>query len=302
MNTEILDFVRPANAFEVAAFTKQDRHDTYSFISPKGTELSGKSVLITGSSRGIGLAIAISCARAGASRIALAARSSLEEAAKQIEAAAKEANIATPKILPLQVDVTSGESVKAAAASYKSEFGETLDILVNNAGYLPRYERITETDPDHWWMGHEVNVKGSFLCAHYFLPFVLKSDSKIAINLTSIGAHLLALGQSSYGTSRLANCRLTEFMAREYEEEGLIAISLHPGGIKTDMAGNFPEKLHFSLNDVVALPADTTVWLASKRRDWLNGRYVTSNWDLEELESKKEEIVTKDLFKFRMTF
>lgn len=301
MNPELIDFICPTNSAQLATFVKQDRHDTYPFIAPKGGELSGKTILITGASRGIGLAIAISCAKAGAKRIAIAARSSLDEAIRQIQAAAKESSTEIPEILPLQVDVTSNDSVKEAATRFKSEFGEVLDVLVNNAGYLARYERIAEAQPDNWWTGYEVNVKGTFLCAHHFLPFVLQSETKIVINMSSIGAHTITPGGSSYGSSRFANCRLTEFMAHDYEKEGLIAISVHPGGISTDMGEDLPQQMLPLLCDKIALPADTTLWLASERRDWLNGRYVTSNWDLEELESKKSEIVEKDLFKFRVT-
>jgi NAD(P)-dependent dehydrogenase (short-subunit alcohol dehydrogenase family) len=176
-----------------------------------------------------------------------------------------------------------------------------LDILVNNAGYLPEFKTVIESDPTEWWKAWEVNVKGTFLCCHYFLPFVLNSKTKTVINLSSIGAHTLSYGASSYQTSRFANVRLNEFLAREYEDDELIAISIHPGGIKTDMAANFPEMLHFSLADEPTLPADTIIWLAKERRNWLNGRFVWSNWDLEEVESKQDLIVENDLFKFRMT-
>jgi hypothetical protein len=67
------------------------------------------------------------------------------------------------------------------------------------------------------------------------------------------------------------------------------------------MQSNFPEYLHGALIDKPALPADTIVWLGKERCEWLNARYVSSNWDMEELENKRADIVEKDLFKFRMT-
>jgi hypothetical protein len=76
---------------------------------------------------------------------------------------------------------------------------------------------------------------------------------------------------------------------------------LHPGTVKTDMADNFPEYLQFLLIDKANLSADTIVWLCSQRREWLNGRFVYGNWDMEELEGKKDEIVERDLFKYRIT-
>lgn len=297
---DILDAIRPTNALELSAFV-ENHHDTYPFITPTGTELSGKSILITGASKGIGRTTAVRCAKAGCSRIALAARSSLEGVTSEIEEETRKCGLKTPEILPLQVDVTSDESVKGAARALQASFGGKLDVLVNNAGYLPEFSTMVEADPVEWWKAWEVNVKGTFLCCHYFLPFIFKSDTKIVINLSSIGAHTLTYGGSSYQASRFANARLNEFLARDHEDENLIGISLHPGGVKTDMAANFPEKFHCTLVDEPTLPADTIVWLAKERREWLNGRFIWANWDLEELESKKDQIVEKDLFKFRMT-
>lgn len=297
---DLADYVRVNNYPEIASFVPTTRGDTYPFITPTGSELTGKSVFITGASKGIGRATALRLVKAGCSKIALAARSGLDDVVSDLKSEAQQANLEVPTILPIQVDVTSESSVKAAAETVGSAFGN-LDILINNAGYLPEFIKIDEADPFEWWKGFEVNVKGTFLCAHYFLPLLLKSDTKIVINLTSIGAHTLTLGGSSYMISRFANCRLTEFLTRDYEDQGLIAISVHPGGVVTDMRDNFPEIMHGTLQDTPNLPADTIVWLAKERREWLNGRYVASPWDMEELEGKKEEIVERDLFKFRMT-
>lgn len=67
------------------------------------------------------------------------------------------------------------------------------------------------------------------------------------------------------------------------------------------MITNFPEYLHATLVDEANLSADTVVWLCSERREWLNGRFVVSNWDMEELEGKKGGVVERNLFKYRMT-
>ncbi|KAJ5732481.1 Glucose/ribitol dehydrogenase [Penicillium malachiteum] len=300
-HAKLAEFVGFTNALQIGAFVPTSRKDTYPFITPTGTELAGKFVFITGASKGIGRAAASSLVKAGCSKIAIAARTSLDKVAEELKAEAQQLNLEIPTILPIQVDVTSDESVKAAAQKVEDAFGGKIDILINNAGYLPKIARIGEGDPSEWWKGFEVNLKGAFLCTHYFVPLLLKSDTKIVINMSSIGANLLTIGSASYQASRFTNCRITEFLARDYKDEGLIAIALHPGGIRTDMADNLPEVMHFSLTDNVNLPADTIVWLSKERREWLNGRYVSSPWDMQELEGKKEEIVEKDLFKFRMT-
>lgn len=114
-------------------------------------------------------------------------------------------------------------------------------------------------------------------------------------------SELFVLGGSAYQASRFANRRLTEFVARDYESQNLVCITLHPGCVKTDMADDFPESLQFILVDKAELPADTVVWLCSQRREWLSGRFVCGNWDMEELEGRKSEILERDLFKYRMT-
>lgn len=298
--SDLLDILRVNNAPSIGDFVA-NHHDTYPFITPTGTELRGKSVFISGTSSGVGRATAIQCVKAGCAKIAIAARSSLEDVVKEMEDEARKSNVELPQILALRMDVTSEESVRQAARTVDEEFSGKLDILVNNAGYLPEFKPITESDPLEWWKGWEVNIKGTFLCCHFLVPLLLRSESKILINVSSIGAHTLAYGASSYQSAKFATCRLTEFLTRDYEKQNLIAISIHPGGIKTGMAKNFPESLHFALVDTPMLPADSIVWLAKERREWLNGRYVHLNWDMQELEGRKEEIVDRDLFKFRMT-
>lgn len=297
---DILDLVRPNNALTIGDFVS-NHHDTYPFITPTGAELANKSVFISGASSGVGRATAVQCAKAGCAKLAIAARSTLAEVVSEIETESRKANVQTPQILALQVDVTSEDSVRAAAKAVSEQFGGKLDVLVNNAGYLPEFKSVTESSPEEWWKGWEINIKGIFLCCHFLLPLVLESESKIVINVASIGAHTLTYGGSSYQTAKFATCRLTEFLARDHEKQGLLAVSVHPGGIKTGMQNNFPEYMRATLVDTPALPADSIVWLAKERREWLNGRYVSSNWDLQELEGKKDEVVSGDLFKFRMT-
>jgi len=280
-----------------------NHHDTYDFIDPTKADLYGKSVLITGASKGIGKATAISFARAGCSKIAIGARSPLAEVEKLVKRAATEAGRPEPTVLCLELDVSSNDSVKAAAAALASspQFNGVLDILINNAGYLEKWFPIAETDPAEWWKSWEVNMKGTFLCCHHLLPMVLKSDAKLVLNLSSAGAHNLSLGGSAYQTSRFAACRFTEFVVQDYAGTGLVAIAVHPGGVPTELALRMPEHKHAILIDTAELAADAMVWLSRERREWLSGRFVSCCWDMKELEGKKDEIEKNvELLKFRM--
>ncbi|KAI7771117.1 hypothetical protein LZL87_013444 [Fusarium oxysporum] len=277
------------------------RNDTYPFIDPFKADLTGKSVFITGASKGIGKATAIRFAVAGCSKIILAARSDMAEVEEAVIDAAKKANRPQPLVHTVKLDIASDESVKAAAETAKEILNGSLDILINNAGCLEEWKPIAESDLSEWWWTWEVTMKGTYLSARYFIPLLLKSSTKTIINISSIGAQIIVPGASAYQTSKFAVCRFTEFIDKEYYEQGLIAISIHPGGIKTELALNMPSAMHSHLNDTVELAADTMVWLSRERRDWLSGRFITVNWDMEELENKKQEILEGNLLKFRMT-
>lgn len=191
---------------------------------------------------------------------------------QEIEETVREAGIPPPQILPLQVDVTSDESVRAAAKAVDEAFGGKLDILVNNAGHFTKFKPIHEVDPTEWWALWEVNVKCTFL---YFTPPLLKADTKIVIKLSSMAANCLTYGASAYQVSRFSNCRFSEFVARDYERQNLVCITLHPGCVKTDMADGLPDYLQFVSIDKANLPADTVVWLCSQRSEWLNARFLS---------------------------
>jgi NAD(P)-dependent dehydrogenase (short-subunit alcohol dehydrogenase family) len=87
----------------------------------------------------------------------------------------------------------------------------------------------------------------------------------------------------------------------EYGGRGVVAVGIHPGGVKTELGMQMPENMHPWLVDEPELFADGVVWLANERREWLAGRFINACWDFEELEKKKDDIVGRDLFKFRMT-
>ncbi|RYP79189.1 hypothetical protein DL771_000167 [Monosporascus sp. 5C6A] len=274
--------------------------DTYPFIDPAKADLTGKSVLITGASKGIGKATAISFAISGCSKILLAARSDLADVETVIKDAAKKANRPQPLVHSLKIDVTSEDSVRVAAEAAADILDGSLDVLINNAGYLEEWKPIAESEPREWWWTWEVNIKGTYLVARYFLPLLLKSQTKTIINISSGGAHVMFPGASGYQTTKFALCRLTEFMDKEYSQQGLIAISLHPGGVKTELAMNMPPERLDVLTDTPELAADTLVWLSRERRDWLSGRFATVNWDMEELSQKKQDILQRNLLKFRV--
>ncbi|KAG4439584.1 hypothetical protein IFR05_004932 [Cadophora sp. M221] len=279
--------------------------DTYPAISPLSQPATNKSVFIVGASRGVGLAMAISYAQSGASQIAIGARSSLTSQKEAIVAAAKKAGRSEPKVLTVKLDVSDQKSTEDAVQLIEKEFGK-LDIVINNAGIIGVPAAVGDSTPDIWWETMTVNLKGPYLVTRALIPLLLKGGDKTFVTTSSVGAHLVTPGMSSYQTSKMAVMRLMEFVSEEYKDKGVIAFSIHPGNIMTDMlsdfAGGLPDFLKPVVIDTVELSADTTTFLTREPREWLSGRYINCFWDMPELVAKKDEIIQDDKLKVRLVY
>ncbi|KAB5531211.1 hypothetical protein GE09DRAFT_1177298 [Coniochaeta sp. 2T2.1] len=273
-------------------FTSKIQHDTYPKIDTGASPApcGGKTVLVTGAAKGI-------------------ARSESDATATRTEAlqAAKAARrYPLPEIVVLKLDVTDYASVEACVAGLRSrkDWEEAgIDILVNNAGYLAPFEPLGISDKDDWWRTWEVNVRGVYWVLKEMLPLLLKSKDKTVVNLTSVGALGLSPGASSYQPSKLAVIRLTEYLMIDYGQQGLLAYSVHPASVPTDLAKRMPDVVVKAVCvDTTELAGDCIALLTRERREWLAGRYISCTWDMPELVARQEEIGEKDLLKLRMSF
>ena len=149
-------------------------------------------------------------------------------------------------------------------------------------------------------MTWEVNVRGPYLLTRALLPMMLEEGERIIVNIGSVGAHCTFPGASSYQISKFALMRFTEFVMTDYGAQGIVAHTVHPGGVATDMSLRMPESYHAYLHDTPELAGNTVVWLTRERREWLAGRYISVNWDMEELATRKDDIVGSDKLKMRM--
>ncbi|KAM0276196.1 hypothetical protein ACHAQH_007003 [Verticillium albo-atrum] len=277
-------------------------HDAYPEIHPRNSPHAGKSILITGASKGLGRAIAIGYARAGASRIALAARTDLTPTTTALLAAAEEEALPVPEVLPLEMDVGDMASVRAAAAALEKAWDGRLDVLVCNAGYMASFEALLDADEEDFMKTFDTNYWGTYRCCKAFVPMMIKGGGdKTVVTLTSIAAHFIGEGSGAYSMSKFALVRLTEFLQDEYGAQGVLAYSVHPGAVATMLSGKLPEKFKFRLTETPELIGHSLPFLTSQKRDWLGGRWISSMWDLPKLLTMEKEVVAKDLLKFKCT-
>ena len=254
---------------------------------------------MSGASKGIGRAAAISFVRAGVAAIAIAARSDLASLERELHEIATETGREIPQVKSLYLDVLDPQSIEHAAEETANAFGK-LDVLINNAGTMEEFKSTLEGNPDRWWQTWMVNVRGTYLVTRALLPLLLKGGDKQIIMLTSIGAFMPVPGASGYQISKLALLRYADYLNLEDGTQGLVAYALHPGAVPTEIGLTMPKFLHGKLIDKPELAADTMVFLVSERREWLRGRYVSCTWDMPEFLGKQEEIVREDKLKIKL--
>ncbi|CCM02019.1 uncharacterized protein FIBRA_04095 [Fibroporia radiculosa] len=282
-------------------FVPTRRFDTYPAIDPAKANLKDKVVLITGASRGIGKVIATSFTQAGVSGLILLARSDLTDTKSACEAAKRPGQ--SLKVLTITADTSRPEQISSAFEKIRETF-ERLDIVVNNAGYLAEYDLIADSDLDQVWQTWAVNMLGTYAMTRAALPWLIESGGdKTIVNVGSLAGLMKLPKLSAYNTSKLALLRFTELTMVEYGDKGVLAHFVHPGLIDTGMAAKVPFRARgggIPPYDTPELAAHTIVWLVSERRDWLAGRYVSAQWDMEELSAKEQEIVDGDKLKVKM--
>ncbi|KAI1749646.1 NAD(P)-binding protein [Xylaria castorea] len=271
------------------------RFDTYPSINlTNRSNCSSKAVLITGANKGIGFGIALSYA--GGGQVASAITEEIRKAATDAGRGA------VPEVLALIMDVMDSATIKKAAQDVETHFGR-LDILVYSAGFLAPYDKILDGDENEWWQRFSTNLRGGYLIAKAFLPLMLsKGGDKTTVTISSTGVLHFHQGASSYQISKFVLLRLMEFIMAEYADQRVLAYSIHPGGVTTDLASKLPQGTQTWLKRSPALNGDTIAFLTSERQEWPAGRYLTVIWDMDEFFAKKQEIVDRNLLKMRLTF
>jgi NAD(P)-dependent dehydrogenase (short-subunit alcohol dehydrogenase family) len=190
-------------------------------------ELTGRIALVTGGGRGIGRAVALSLATAGAD-VAVTARSTneLEQTAAAIRALGRRAEA-------IIGDVTERPQVDAIVARVKSALGEPL-ILVNNAG-IAGSAKLADTTDEMWDRMLRVNATGAFYCTRALLPMMLQAKWGRVVNIASVAAKAGGLYIAAYTASKHALLGLTRAVAAEVASRGITVNAVCPGYVDTEM-------------------------------------------------------------------
>ena len=236
------------------------------------SDLGGRTVIVTGASRGIGAATARAFAEAGANVVLLARRE------EQIAEIAGE--IGASRALAVPCDVTRFWEVQAAVEAAVSTFG-SLDVLISNAGTIEPIGRLDEADTDAWGQAVDVNLKGVFHGIRAALPVMVERGAGTIINVSSGAASRPSEAWSQYCTSKAGAAMLLRCVDHEFGDKGIRAIGLSPGTVATDMQRRIREsgvnpvsQLDWSAHIPPEWPARAMVWLSGPVGDEFAGREV----------------------------
>src|SRR6476659_9279117 len=192
--------------------------------------LQGQVVIVTGSSRGIGRAIALGLAKAGCN-VVIAAKSteSTEKLPGSIFTVAAEVEALGVRALPVQVDLRDADQIEGMAARALERFGR-IDLLINNAGAL-HWAGILDTPPKRFDLVMGVNVRAAFLCCRAVLPAMIRQGGGHVVNMSPPLDLSILPGRLAYGISKLGMTLLTFGLAEEVRRHNVAVNSLWPATI-----------------------------------------------------------------------
>jgi 3-oxoacyl-[acyl-carrier protein] reductase len=240
-------------------------------VSGATIDLTGKTAFVTGSTRGIGLAIARALHGAGA-KVAIVGR--------DLGRAEQVAAVLGERAAGVACDVAQADQVEGAIAGAERALGP-IDILVNNAGLTRDNILLRLTDAD-WTVVLDANLKGAFHTTRAVIKGMMKRRAGRIVNITSIVGLTGNKGQANYAASKAGLIGFTKSVAKEYASRGVLARCVAPGFIETDMTAALPDEARATLLQDIALgrlgrPEDVAgavLFLASDLAGYVTGQVL----------------------------
>jgi 3-oxoacyl-[acyl-carrier protein] reductase len=237
--------------------------------------LDNKVAIVTGAARGIGNAIALALADAGANMVITDIKipEGIQTTIDRIQAKGR-------KCAVYQSDVTDATSVKSVVEKVIAEFGR-IDILVNNAG-ITRDGLLLRMSEEDWDMVINVNLRGTFNMTKATIRQMMSQRSGKIINIASVVGITGNAGQANYSASKAGVIGFTKSMAKELASRNIQVNAIAPGYIETDMTSKLTEAQRKAITDFIPLKrtgkpeevAEMVVFFASSASDYMTGQVI----------------------------
>ncbi|RLI07682.1 3-oxoacyl-[acyl-carrier-protein] reductase [Candidatus Bathyarchaeota archaeon] len=248
-------------------------------ISKRKSEAKvNKVALVTGSSRGIGRAIAIELAKSGIDIVVNNSKNPQEglEVVEEIKKIGQHA-------MYIQADVSNPDQVEDMIERIIKEFSR-IDILINNAGIVMD-KKLENMDIDRWNKVISVNLTGTFNCTKAVIKYMKKQGGGKIVNISSVVGEIGNFGQSNYAASKGGVISFTKTVAKEYAKEGIIVNAVAPGFIKTKMVEGIPEGIMQKILEQIPLGrlgepeevAKLVCFLVSDDVNYITGQVININ-------------------------
>ena len=239
--------------------------------------LNGKIVLVTGATRGIGKAIALTLGKAGATVIGTATS---EAGASNVSQMLDDEKISGKGIL---LDVNDNDQISKLDETIKKDFG-SVDILVNNAG-ITRDNILLRMKEDEWEDIINTNLTSIYKMSKSVLRGMIKKRSGRIISITSVVGAMGNAGQSNYGAAKAGIIGFTKSLAREVGVRGITVNAIAPGFIETDMTDSLPEDQKEALASQIPMGrlgtadevAQVVLFLAGDSGSYITGQTIHVN-------------------------
>ena len=239
--------------------------------------LDGKLVLVTGASRGIGKAIALTLGRAGATVIGTATTESGSDNISKIFADNKVSGKG------IKLNVTDNEQIASLIKSVNEDFG-SIDILINNAG-ITRDNILLRMKENEWEDIINTNLSSLYKMSKSVLRGMIKKRSGRIISITSVVGAMGNAGQSNYAAAKAGMIGFTKSLAREVGVRGITVNAVAPGFIETDMTSNLPDEQKEALASQIPMGrlgtpdevANAVLFLAGDSGSYITGQTLHVN-------------------------